>query len=464
MSVTLLPTQTIALLNTIRNNASTAFQERIPAATQTNLKNWAVGLKDNKADYNEFVDLLVRIGKVIIDSQDYKNELARFKKGELPYGATIQNIWVDIASSEGAFDPTGSNPLGRRLSDVEALYVNVNRKDKYVKSISRPQLLSAFTSADKLGDFIMAQMNAIYSGAEYDEYLCTKELLGNYAPFYENYQVPDIFTTLNVTTLSGLVKTMRKAYKDLQFMSRLHNAQGVMRKSNAGELTLFIRKDVIAEMDVEVLASAFNMSKADFIGKTIEVEDFGTNDFAVGTDYELSPLASSPIVALLVADDCIEIYDQLKDMATILNPDGLFENYFYHIWQCLYMKKYSNAVAFRVDDVRRVKFDISALTGANAIDYAVAEYTVNGTTYSVRVDADKENKVITLPFYCAASSADTNIWKLYTKNGTLKTSGTITATTESSITSIAITSNLLVVTWASSVDTKKGIFDAKFTA
>ena len=177
MSVTLLPTQTIALLNTIRNNASTAFQERIPSATQTNLKDWAVGLKDNKADYNEFVGLLVRIGKVIVDSQDYKNQLARFKKGELPYGATIQNIWVDIATSEGVFDPTGANPLGRRLSDVEALYVNVNRKDKYVKSISRPQLLNAFASADKLGDFVMAQMNAIYSGAEYDEYLCTKTLV-----------------------------------------------------------------------------------------------------------------------------------------------------------------------------------------------------------------------------------------------------------------------------------------------
>ena len=462
MSVTLLPTQTIAMLNTIRTNASTLFQERIPQATKENLKDWAVGLKDHKDLYNEFVGLVVRIGKVIIGSQDYKNELARFKKGELPFGSTIQDIWVNIATSEGVFDPTGANPLGRRLSDVEALYVNVNRKDKYVKSISRPQLLSAFTSVEMLGDFIMAQMNAIYSGAEYDEYLCCKELLGNYAPFYQNYLVPDVFTTLNATNLTSLVKTIRKAYKDIQFMSKEHNAQGVMRKTNAGNATLFIRKDVMAEIDVEVLASAFNMDKATFLGKVVEVENFGSNDELAINSASTAPFSSKGIVGVLIDDDCLQIYDQLKDTATILNPDGLFENYFYHVWQCFYMKKYANAIAFNVTPIARIKFDTTALTGSNAIAYAVGSYTIDGVTYTCRVDADKENKYITLPFYQVASGNGTSEWQLYTASGVLKTSATITES-ESDITSIALTSNKLVVTWASTVS-GKDLYNATFTA
>ena len=462
MSVTLLPSQTIGILNTIRSGASQAFQERFPEATAENLKDWSIGLKDRRELYNEFVGLLVRIGKVIIDSQSYQNELARFKKGELPYGSTIQDIWVDIATSEGVFDPAGSNPLGRRLSDVQALYVDVNRRDKYVKSISRPQLLNAFTSPERLGDFIMAQINALYSGAEYDEYLACKELLGNYAPFYQTYNVPDVFTTLNSSNLTALVKTMRKAYKDIQFMSREHNAQGVMKKTSKGEATLFIRKDIMAELDVDVLASAFNMDKTTFLGKVVEVEDFGTNDNLDATVGGTAPVSSAGIVAVLIDDDTLQVYDQLKEMATILNPDGLFENYFYHVWQVFYMRKYCNAIAFNVADIVRLKIDTKALTGANAIDYAMASYTVNSKTFTVKIDANTDG-TITLPVMKEASNNDASPWVLYTKTGVAKTSGTITETS-SAITSIAFgTGGVITVTWASTVD-NAGTYNATITA
>ena len=216
----LLPTQTLGLLETIRNGASDEFKNRIPTATATSLKEWGTQLSENKQLFNEFVGLLVRIGKTIISSQSFNNPLAKFKKGELKYGETIQDIWIEIAESQGIFDPTGSNPLTRTKDDVQALYSHINRKDYYEKSISRQQLLNAFTTPERIGDFITEQMNSLYSGSEYDEYLCTLELLGNYKPFYELYEVPVLMiddnndkssAEITQSKLTTLVKTMRKA-------------------------------------------------------------------------------------------------------------------------------------------------------------------------------------------------------------------------------------------------------------
>ena len=51
-------------------------------------------------------------------------------------------------------------------------------------------------------------------------------------------------------------------------------------------------------------------------------------------------------VAVMIDEEALMCYDQLNEMATILNPDGLFENYFLHIWQLIAMSKFENAIRF----------------------------------------------------------------------------------------------------------------------
>ena len=458
----LLPTQTLALLATIRNGASDEFKNRIPVATANNLKEWGTQLAENKQLYNEFVGLLVRIGKVIISSQAFTNPLAKFKKGELKYGETIQDIWVEIAESIGVFDPTGANPLTRSKDDVIALYSHINRKDEYKKSISRQQLLNAFTSPERIGDFITEQMNSLYAGSEYDEYLCVLELLGAYKPFYEVYQVPALMdddnnsgVTITSSNLTQFVKTLRKGYKDLQFMSREHNAMGVMRKSNPTDISVFIRKDIASEIDVEVLANAFNLNKTDLVGKIIEVENFGDSDnisnlsTASGTANAFS---TKDVLAVMVENDAIQIYDTLIEMGTIYNPHGLFENYFYHIWQAMFMRKFSNAIAFcqaksdNTGATTRLQLDlndiasdvVSVVTNQraglvdNKFGYALGTYSYtdkNGATQNISVKVDvlidkAGHPTLSLPFvYNNVSNAHypVSVWKLYKYDGTLYT-------------------------------------------
>ena len=88
------------LLNAIRNDASISYQERVPQATQDNIKEYGSAVLSFSATTNEFLDALVnRIGKVIITSRLYKNPLAMFKKGMLDYGESIEEIFVSLAKA-----------------------------------------------------------------------------------------------------------------------------------------------------------------------------------------------------------------------------------------------------------------------------------------------------------------------------------------------------------------------------
>lgn len=440
MALKLLPTQTLALLNAIRNDATDYYKERVPVATQESIKDYGASLQVDKKLFNEFVECLYgRIGLTIVGSQDYRNPLKKFKKGTLRFGDTIQDIFVDIATAEGIFDPTGSNPLSRKKDDVICYYHKIDRKDYYKKSISRQQLLSAFVSVEKIGDFISAQMNSLYSGAEYDEYLATIELLGQFKPFIQEYAVPDLLSTINTSNLTGFIKTVKKAYSDLKFMSRRHNYAGVMRKSSIEDMTFFVRKDIMAEVDVEVLASAFNMNKTDFIGKVIEVENFGQFDnMALNGDHPM--LSTKPVIAMLVDDNLVQIYDQLVEMATIYNPQGLFENYFYHIWQVLSCRKFENAVLFTTSpDVT-----INVLSGSTSkVGYAIYSYSwtdKDGVSHnsSVRFDANKDGSGVTVKLANIYKAG--NAVSLYTKDGTLLSSATVSSAVDPSGTSV--TSNV----------------------
>jgi hypothetical protein len=320
---------TVDMLNTIRNGASTEYQERIPQATRDNITAVGNAILSYTLTMNEFATALInKIGLTILSSKMAKNKLAKFKKGMLPYGKDVEEVFIEMAKSEGSYDPTGANPLGRRLPDIKTIYHRQNRQDKYVKSITKAQLKSAFTSENGLQDLLSGIVNSIYSGSNYDEFVLMKQLLGAYEANYFDYGVPAI---VDEASAKEFVKTVRKAVNDLSFMSSTYNKAGVMTNSEVKDLVLLVNKDVIAEVDVEVLAKAFNMGKTDFEPEIITLDDFGGMLNTYG---------------LLVDKDFFKVFDTLNEAAEQFNADGLFTNHFFHIWQIMSTSQFKNAVRF----------------------------------------------------------------------------------------------------------------------
>ena len=327
----------IELLNNIRTNASTEYQTRIPEATRTNISTIGHALQTYTPLYNEFsTALLCKIGKTLIESKLFKNRLARFKSGTIVDQQDVEEIFVEMAKAEGAFDPDGLNPLGRRDTvQDKVVYHRMNRQDVYAVSIGDLDFRRVFRSEATLDTYITKKINALYSGANKDEFLVMVNLLATYDG-YTNYDVPyiggDKTEADNAVAAKDFVKTVRKAFMDCTLDSSTEfNKAKVETWANPEDLVLLVHKDVLAEVDVEVLAKAFNMGKTDFQMEVIPMPHFGTLE---------------ETYAMLIDKDFFRVWDTLSHMEPQRNAQGMFTNYFYHVHQIVSCSPFKTAIQF----------------------------------------------------------------------------------------------------------------------
>ena len=174
----------VEILNAIRNGASPLYQSKVGVATNDpdTLKSIGTVLTQNPNLANEFLSALVnRIGRVILTSKLFTNPIASFKKGMLDYGETIEEIFVDIAEPY-QYDPAvaESNIFKREIPDVKSAFHILNYKKFYKSTIQDVDLARAFLSAEGVTELIAKIVDALYTSANYDEFLTMKYLLAKH--------------------------------------------------------------------------------------------------------------------------------------------------------------------------------------------------------------------------------------------------------------------------------------------
>lgn len=334
-------TETYDIVNAIRNSEGDQFKQYVPLANADNVADIGKGITLNQTVQNEFVTALVdRIGLTVIRQVQLQNPLSKFKKGQMPQGRTIEEVFTDI-TKENKYDPEDAEEtvFKRTIPNVKTLFHERNRQGRYDQTIQDESLQTAFLSWSNFENFVTSIINAIYNSAEVDEYEYMKLLVDNY---YAN----GLFTVVPVekpdmeSTSNELVKKMRATARKMTLPTgtRDYNSLAVRTRTEMENLHLVIDADLEAQLDVDVLAKAFNMDKADFLGKVTVIDGF----------------ASDGLEAVLIDSDWFMVYDNLHKMETIRNPKGLYWNYFYHVWQTLSVSRFSNAVAFVSGDVAPV--------------------------------------------------------------------------------------------------------------
>lgn len=334
-------TNTYDIVNAIRNSASDNFQRYVPLANDSNIAEVGQGILINQQLQNEFITSLVeRIGLVVIRNVSLNNPLKKFKKGLMPQGRTIEEIFVDI-TNEKKYDAEDAEQtvFKRTIPNVKTLFHERNRQGYYEQTIQDDSLKSAFVSWGNFESFISRVISAIYNSAEVDEYRYMMLLADNY---YSKglFKVEKVTKPDSETTAREFVKKVRATATKmtLPFGSRDYNSLAVHTRSDLDDLHLIISADLEATLDVDVLAKAFNMDKTTFLGHVTVIDGF----------------ASEGLEAILVDKEWYMVYDTLQKMETIRNPKGLYWNYFYHVWQVLSVSRFANAVAFVSGDVAKV--------------------------------------------------------------------------------------------------------------
>lgn len=349
----------VDILNAIRNSATANYRNYVPAATQDldSIREIGAVIMQFPALQNEFLSALVnRIGRVMITSKMYTNPWAIFKQGTLEFGETIEEIFVNIAKPF-QYDPAvaESKVFAREIPDVRAAFHILNYQKFYKATIQNEQLRQAFLSWQGITDLISKIVDSMYTAAAYDEFQVMKYLLAKHILRGELYpsQIAEV-STANMKTIVGTIKGVSN---NLTFMSDKYNLSGVANVSSKDDQFIIVNANFDATMDVEVLASAFNMSKADFMGHRVMIDGFGSLDtdrlaLLFEDDDAYEPLTSDEIAALnavpavLVDRQYFMIFDNLYNFTEQYNGEGLYWNYWYHVWKTFSVSPFANAVVF----------------------------------------------------------------------------------------------------------------------
>jgi hypothetical protein len=160
--------------------------------------------------------------------------------------------------------------------------------------------------------------------------------------------------------MSKAAVAFRSMSNQLTFMSDKYNASGVTTTTPKSDQYIFMDSTYNAEYDVNVLAGAFNMDKADFIGRLKLIDDWTTFDndrfseisaesgmIEPVTDDELALMKD--VEAVLLDKEWFQVYDNMNKMTEKQVASGMYWNYFYNVWKTVSSSPFSNAIVFVED-------------------------------------------------------------------------------------------------------------------
>lgn len=311
-----------------------------------------------EAYQNSFIDALVnRIGMAIVTSKTWDNPWARFKRGTLEMGETVEEIFANIGKVH-SYDPhqAESEWMKREMPDVRAAFHRLNFQKFYKVTIQEYELRQAFIAWQEMTDLIARVTSTLYTGMNLDEFTMMKYMI---CRAVLNAELHYVNVTAQATDPKDAVKKMRSYARKMTYLTNDYNQAGVYNATDYRDNYIFIDADYEANMDVEVLAAAFNMDKAEFIGHLIVVDSFTAHDeerlkmlfnevdndnYVPFTDAEKTSLGK--LAGIMCSVDFWMVFDVLQTMRQQNNGQGLYWNYWLHAWKIFSISPFANCVVF----------------------------------------------------------------------------------------------------------------------
>ena len=347
---------TLDIMNTIRANSSLAYFNTVPVVEQEcDIPKVGQVILGTPAFANEFINaLLNRIAFVQIKSSTFNNPYRDLKKGYLDYGETIEEVFVEIAKVRWfSRDKAPEREFKKTVPNVQSAFHTINWEVQYPVSVQYKDLQRAFLSPNGVTDMIAKIIDSLYRAGEYDEYLLFKYML---IKGVNAGEIKPIITSNS--DLSANAADFRGASNSLLFLSNENNARGVYNNTPRERQVIFMDAKYNARFDVNVLASAFNMEKAEFMGKLKLIDSFSTfdnerweqlrgesNSVEEVTSGELS--AMNNVVAIIADEEWFQVYDNLLIMTEKEIASGLYWNYFLTSVKTVSWSPFSNALVFK---------------------------------------------------------------------------------------------------------------------
>lgn len=455
VAVSTLNASTMEILNVIRQNASQEYQDQVPeVTTEHDIPKVGEVLFGYPSLANQFISALVnRIAAVRVKSTTFNNPYKDLKKGFLEFGETVEEVFVQIAKARiFSYEKAPARELKRTMPDVRTALHCMNWNVQYPITVTETDLQKAFLSMDGVQDLISRIVDSIYKGAEYDEFLLFKYLIIKGVSHGKMYPI-----SFDATDLKNAAKKFRGISNGLTFMGTKYNEAGVDTVTAKDDQVIFMDANFNAEYDVDVLASAFNMDKADFMGRLYLIDDFTTFDndrFAdiraesdmidEVTSEELTLMAD--VKAVLVDKEWFQVYDNVARFTEKFVASGDYWNYFFRVQKTISASPFSNAVVF-VDDNATIS-DPASLSGK----VVAVSHEGDVTVTTIEIDDNETLQPVSAQFVQTADATEAGI-AVHKYGAIIFPSDESTITPQIKIPSGATYTATAAVTPASAIDT-----------
>lgn len=351
-------------LNAIRTSASTYYQENVPIATYDAASVRDVGriVLNSTTLTNEFYSALVnQFAFIFGSSKMFYNKWVDFKKGLIGLGELVEEFFVQIALPNNYNPDIAATEIFKRvIADVQTAIYRINVKTFYKTTINRPLLEMAFTTEGGMADLIGKVFTSMAAACEVDQmnaikYLLARKILDGKIKTEPIAEVSGADTEANT---KAAARQMKADFENFFFPRTDYNEAGVMNWVNEkNDVSFMLTTSFGAAYDIEVLAAAFNVDYANFMGRVKRIDSLTNIDFTrLNAFFDLpEPIAEfeedeiailDKVAAITFDNGLIQWYDRLYEWHEEPNGQSMEWQNWLHYWALLASSPFANAVAY----------------------------------------------------------------------------------------------------------------------
>lgn len=292
---------------------------------------------------NEFLTALCnKICYQVVESTEFVNPFARFKKFDIEYGDTIENVFVDIPSGYD-YNKNATDPFTKVTPTVHTLYAKINFERQYEVTVQADLIRRAVLTQAGLDTLVNKIITSLGKAADVEDYASMLTMLNN-----TEIMAGSAVGTVDVSGITGDDKKMKEVCKKIvdvassfTMPNKANNNLQVLNPSLPKNVLLVIKRELLNSINLDYLTGVYNLSKVDLVKNIIVVETFQYNaDTTTGKN--------SNIDFMIIDESGFDIHQALRDNGMIYNPKGRYFNHFHDNWKIFGFKRWANCKAFTV--------------------------------------------------------------------------------------------------------------------
>ena len=287
-----------------------------------------------KPTVDDFTKCVTKIGKMATLYLPIADKLPELDGDNLPYGQIIEEYMIDSFTPEKfVYTDKAGKRNARRATFADAVYSYPLDEQIFELGVPRTQFQRVSIGQQSFSDLVTTTISTMDSSTNAWNYASKRQLIGNMAKeaAKNSKLVSAMAKPINTETGEAFIKKVKELAEIAKDMND-HNLAGHVCGA-APSLKLYVKQGIVASLDTDTYAGAFQLDKLAMPAEVKTILDFGDAD--------------DSIYAILVDERGIKLHDDINVVTT--DYDGYMDqdNFWRHLQQTGFISKFAFVHVFK---------------------------------------------------------------------------------------------------------------------